>query len=270
MRPRILVAVATLSIATLLAPALPAVAAPGIAPAAMAPAGASAVAPAKQVATAKLAIKKIGGQAVEKGKKVTVRPQYSTSVKVKVVSAKLTVKRGSKTLAKNTTKVSLAAGKYTVTQVVSYRLAAGNGWGKQRNAKLTQKLTVRTLAQGEVWAMAYNDQLFDLINSDRKARGLRVLDTSKTFSARLSTEFNRSNWAWLYAQPAGHDHGTSVKAGSKANARAAAKSAAKLMKREGEYKPFLSSKLARMSIATYVWWDSKGRPTAFESWIVAQ
>ncbi len=57
---------------------------------------------------------------VPKGKKTTVKPQITTQGAVIVLSAKMTVKRGKKTVAKNVKSVKLRAGGYQVTTTVQW------------------------------------------------------------------------------------------------------------------------------------------------------
>ena len=57
---------------------------------------------------------------VPKGKKTTVKPQITTQGAVIVVSAKMTVKHGKKTVARNANSVKLRAGSYQVTTTVQW------------------------------------------------------------------------------------------------------------------------------------------------------
>ncbi len=57
---------------------------------------------------------------VSKGKKTTVKPQVTTQGAVIVVSARMTVKHGKKTVAKNANSVKLRAGSYQVTTTVQW------------------------------------------------------------------------------------------------------------------------------------------------------
>ncbi|MCE1173355.1 MAG: hypothetical protein LWW77_01955 [Propionibacteriales bacterium] len=57
---------------------------------------------------------------VPKGKKTTVKPQVTTQGSVIVLSAKMTVKHGKKTVAKNVKSVKLRAGSYQVTTTVQW------------------------------------------------------------------------------------------------------------------------------------------------------
>jgi hypothetical protein len=143
MKPRFIAALTALAVGALIAPAAPAVAAPAAAQVAI-------VAPAAVKATGKVTVKKIATKTVKRGKKTTVKASYKVSGKVKIVSARVTVTKGKKSYGKNKSSVSLAAGKYTVKQQVSYKLRSGKGWGKTRTAKLTQSLTIKTAAAKKV------------------------------------------------------------------------------------------------------------------------
>lgn len=74
-----------------------------------------------EAATNSVTIKKIAAKIAPYKKSIAVAPRVSTSGKVKVSSKTLTVKKGSKTVAKNKSRVKLKAGKYKVTQTVKYR-----------------------------------------------------------------------------------------------------------------------------------------------------
>lgn len=66
-------------------------------------------------------IKKIGTKTAPYKKTATVKPSYRRTGKVQVAKATLSVKSGRKTIRRNKTAVKLKAGKYTVTQRVTYR-----------------------------------------------------------------------------------------------------------------------------------------------------
>ncbi|MFJ2617912.1 hypothetical protein [Glutamicibacter sp. NPDC087344] len=88
-------------------------------PVVTAPASVSVVAAKK--ATLAVTIKKIGNKTVSGSAKATIKPSYSKVKNVKVKSATLTVKKGSKTVAKNKTSAKLATGTYKVTTTVKYQ-----------------------------------------------------------------------------------------------------------------------------------------------------
>jgi len=71
--------------------------------------------------TAKVTIPKIKTQKAAKGKKATIRARGKASGSAVIVSEKLTVKQGSKTIAKNKASAKLAAGNYKVTTTVTFR-----------------------------------------------------------------------------------------------------------------------------------------------------
>lgn len=70
--------------------------------------------------TAPVTVNKIGNKTVEGSKKAIIKPSYKTTKKVKVTSALLTVKNGSKTATSNKKSASLGAGTYKVTTTVKY------------------------------------------------------------------------------------------------------------------------------------------------------
>ena len=78
---------------------------------------------AASAATSKSAvtIAKLASKTAPYGKKVTVKPKVTHATSAKVVSAKLTVKKGRSTVAKNKTSVKLAAGTYKVTTTAKYK-----------------------------------------------------------------------------------------------------------------------------------------------------
>ncbi|ROS23940.1 hypothetical protein [Cellulomonas sp. PhB150] len=66
-------------------------------------------------------IGKIASKTAAYGSKVTVKPKVTHAKSAKVVSAKLTVKKGGSTVAKNKASVKLAAGTYKVTTTAKYK-----------------------------------------------------------------------------------------------------------------------------------------------------
>lgn len=84
-----------------------------------------------------VSIKKIGNKSVSGSAKATIKPSYSKAKNVKVKSATLTVKKGSKTVAKNKASVKLSTGTYKVTTSVKYQLK-----GKTSTVKKTETVKV--------------------------------------------------------------------------------------------------------------------------------
>ncbi|RHA44614.1 sunset domain-containing protein [Cellulomonas rhizosphaerae] len=66
-------------------------------------------------------IGKIASTTAAYGSKVTVKPKVTHAKSAKVVSAKMTVKKGGSTVAKNKASVKLAAGTYKVTTTAKYK-----------------------------------------------------------------------------------------------------------------------------------------------------
>jgi hypothetical protein len=86
-----------------------------------------------------LAVKSIAGKKVPHNGKATIKPNVSAAKGVKVVAKTLTVKLGTKTVAKNKKSASLKAGRYNVTTTVKYRLPSSN---YTRTATKNQWLTI--------------------------------------------------------------------------------------------------------------------------------
>ncbi|WP_051259331.1 CAP domain-containing protein [Schaalia suimastitidis] len=175
---------------------IPAVAAPS---AVAAPAATSTVvsAAAKTKTLGKVTVKKIGTKKVASGKKVTVKANVKTSGKVKVTKRVITVKQGSKTLAKNKTSAKLKAGTYKVTTTVKYKVKVTKGgksaWSKTKTKKVTQtlKVTVKKSASRYHGAntKAGQAEVLAFINKDRKSRGMAPLKRSASLDA------NAKQWA---------------------------------------------------------------------------
>lgn len=261
MRPRNIVAIATLSITALLSPALPATA--------TVPAPTT-VAPAVAKAAGKVSVKKIGTKAVEKGKKAVIKASYKSTGKVKIVSTRLTATKSGKSVGKNKASLSLGAGTYKLTQKITYKPASGKGWGKARSSSLTQTLKVRTKAQWEIWGETFNATVVQTINDDRAGRGLKPLKRDKAYRTQTAAAFNKNNWKWLEKQPANFSAGAQNATGTKAEARSFARDTVHLIKNEGDYAAFVSAKRTKIAVAAYVYADKKGRPTAFETWVAAK
>lgn len=104
--------------------------------------------PSAEAAAAPVTVKKISDKIVASGKKAVVKPNVATSGKVKITSKKLTVKQGSKTVAKNKSSVSLKAGTYKITTTVKYKTYVVVGgkrkYSKTKITKLAQTLKITT------------------------------------------------------------------------------------------------------------------------------
>jgi hypothetical protein len=102
-------------------------------------------------ATKPVTVHKIATKTVASGASATVRPNVSTVGQVKVTSKKLTVKKGSKTVAKNKSSVKLKAGSYAVTSTVKYKTYVVKGgkrkYAKTKTAKLSQTLVIKTVSR---------------------------------------------------------------------------------------------------------------------------
>lgn len=84
-------------------------------------AGGLLVAPAATAGPA-VSIRKISNTKVAYGKKATIRPLVRAAARTRVTSKRLTVRKGSKVVARNRTSVRLRAGKYKVTTQVRFRV----------------------------------------------------------------------------------------------------------------------------------------------------
>ena len=85
----------------------------------------------------KVTITKIASKTAPYGGKVTIKPRVKASGKVSLKSKRLTVKHGTKTVAKNKTSVKLKAGTYKVTTKATYKT-------------YTLKTTTRTVTKKKV------------------------------------------------------------------------------------------------------------------------
>lgn len=83
-----------------------------------------------------------GKKVATKKSTATLKPRYTKTSTAKVVSARITVKKGGKTVARNKASYKAKPGTYTVTQVVKYRKAA-----KTKVDKKTGKVTVTAWAK---------------------------------------------------------------------------------------------------------------------------
>lgn len=156
---------------SLTAGALPANAAP-----VNAPVSSSVAVVAKKAAKPSVSIGKISTKTVAKGKKATIKPVLVKKGTTKIVSAKLSVTKGKKTVAKNKSSVSLGAGSYRVKTTVKYKLKHGKKWTGTWSQSSTQSLSVETAATGpKVNTTAGKKEVLRLINAKRKANGLKPL-----------------------------------------------------------------------------------------------
>lgn len=124
----------------------------GIAPAAHAVAPAAPVV-AKVVAkkAAPVTIRVIGNKKVSGSAKVTVKPSVKLAAGTKASSVRITVKKGSRTVAKNVKSVRLGAGTYKVTTTVKYKVKSSKA---TKTAKKTQTLKITKKASGSSVAMS--------------------------------------------------------------------------------------------------------------------
>lgn len=99
-----------------------------------------------QVRIGTIGTKKVKGSAA-----ATVRPSYARGKSVRVLTARLTVKAGKRTVAKNRSSVRLKAGTYRVSTTVRYRV----GRGKIHAVKKTQTLRVGRVAAAKKSAKAW-------------------------------------------------------------------------------------------------------------------
>lgn len=103
-----------------------------------APATASVSVVAKKAAPA-VAIRKIPNKTVKGASKAKIKPLVTTKKGTKVVSKRLKVVHGRKTLTRSASAISLKAGTYRVTTTVKYKV----GKAKQRTTSKTQSLLVK-------------------------------------------------------------------------------------------------------------------------------
>lgn len=85
----------------------------------VAPTAAAHAAP--SASTSPVTIKTIGTKTVSFEHRVTIKPAYTVTKEAKADAATLTVKKGSRTVAKDARSVSLAAGSYSIATTVTYR-----------------------------------------------------------------------------------------------------------------------------------------------------
>jgi len=77
-----------------------------------------------QAVPVKVTVAKLATVKVAKGKKATIKPSVAVTGNAELKKTVMTVKQGSKTIAKNKTSVKLPAGKYKVTTKATYRTFA--------------------------------------------------------------------------------------------------------------------------------------------------
>lgn len=125
----------------------------GMAPAAQAVAPAAPVV-AKVVAkkAAPVTIRTIANKKVSGSAKVTVKPSVKLAAGTKASSVRITVKKGSRTVAKNVKSVRLGAGTYKVTTTVKYKVKSSKA---TKTASKTQTLKITKKAAPKGWA--YSD-----------------------------------------------------------------------------------------------------------------
>ena len=86
-------------------------------------------------------IKTIPTKSVKAGAKATIKPVVKKKQSTKITSQVLTVKQGTKTIAKNKKSVALKAGKYKVTTTVKYTVPGKNA---TKTSVKSQDLLVKT------------------------------------------------------------------------------------------------------------------------------
>ncbi|MGP5218233.1 MULTISPECIES: sunset domain-containing protein [Micrococcaceae] len=102
----------------------------------------AAVSVAAKKATPAVAIRKIPNKTVKGSAKAKVKPLVTAKKGTKVVSKRLKVVHGRKTLTRSASAISLKAGSYRVTTTVKYKV----GKAKQRTTSKTQSLVVKKKA----------------------------------------------------------------------------------------------------------------------------
>lgn len=110
-----------------------------------APASAAASVAAKKVTPA-VAIRRIPNKTVKGSAKARIKPLVSAKRGTKVVSKRLKVVHGRKTLTRSASTVSLKAGTYRVTTTVRYQV----GKARQRTTSKTQSLLVKKARKASV------------------------------------------------------------------------------------------------------------------------
>jgi beta-glucanase (GH16 family) len=112
-----------------------------------------------------VSIKTIPAQTVAEGGTVRIRPSITTRSGVRVESKLISVKRGTKYIARNWRSVALPAGYYGVTTTVTYRVRSGGHYGRIRTAVKSQTLritkspcgTTTLKADGSPWTCTFAD-----------------------------------------------------------------------------------------------------------------
>ncbi|GAA1496072.1 hypothetical protein [Paeniglutamicibacter kerguelensis] len=223
-------------------------------------------------------VKAIGAKTVTVNT-VRVKPAYAKSGKSKIVSATLTVRQGSKTLAKNRTAANLKPGTYKVTQTVKYKLPSGKQWSKTKTVTKTQSLKVGVVAWESYFA-GYQDGEVKAINDYRKTKGLKSLYFSGFLSDNAFNLGDASDLDALDAFPASLSWAGPALDGYKVkdNDWYAAGRVAGYKKINGHpgyesaYQDFLKKNLSSLGVGVLVYWDSdkNKRPVEFEAWIIGR
>lgn len=231
---------------------------------------------AKKVVKASVSIKTIGKKTVT-AKTVTVKPSYKKAGKPKIVSAALTVTRGSKTLVKNKASASLKPGKYKVTQTVKYKLPAGKAWGKTKTAKKSQTLQVGVLAW-KSYAAGYQAAEVKSINNYRKTKGLKALKFDVPLAEKAYSLLTKFDYEAALKYPALNTwagpaiEGYKVKNNDWYAAGYASGSRKIKGNYERQYRQFLNKKLTKVGVGVHITWDNNKtkRPEIYDAWILGR
>lgn len=121
----------------------------------------------------------------------TVKPKVSKSGPVKISSSTLTIKQGSKTVAKDKTSAKVKAGTYSVKTTVKYKVKSKGTYGKTKTKSATQKLiitsarkncatsadfaAIKTVDESEDFTGADIAEVEQLVASEGSAVGAMVL-----------------------------------------------------------------------------------------------
>jgi len=150
-----------------------------------------------------VSIRKIANKKVSYGKKATIRPAVRAASRTRVVSKRITVRRGSKTIARNRSSVRLGSGTYKLTTSVRFRVRSSK---VVRSRQMRNVLTVPMYGQTPVTCVASNvrtepETVFDLTCTGRAFDGAhRFLDVRPSGGA--ISEWNpESSWLTGTAVP---------------------------------------------------------------------
>ncbi len=233
---------------------------------------------AKKTVKNSVTVKTIGSKTVTVNT-VKVKPTYAKSGKSKIVSATLTVKQGSKNLAKNKTSANLKPGTYKVTQSVKYKLPSGKKWSKTKTATKTQTLKIGVVAWESYFA-GYQAGEVKAINDYRKTKGLKSLPFNGDLSDIALDLGDASDFDALDAFPASLSWSGPALDGHKVknNDWYAAGLTAGYKKIKGHavyestYRDFLKKNLSKLGVGVFVYWDNDRtkRPVEYEAWIIAR